>query len=106
MSVASRMRDWPQKIGELLASMYYFSTCNSLRTLPGAIQWTGYGILTIRSVGYIALRMVLDCTGCHVHLTHEGCPLSLGSCLRYISRQVSNEHVELVSYTTNVPSHV
>ena len=95
VSVASRMRDWPQKIGELLASMYYFSTCNylnSLRTLPGAIQWTGYGILTIRSVGYIALRMVLDCTGCHVHLIHEGCPLSLGSCLRYISRQVSNEH--------------
>ena len=92
VSVASRMRDWPQKIGELLASMYYFSTCNYLRTLPGAIQWTGYGILTIRSVGYIALRMVLDCTGCHVHLIHEGCPLSLGSCLRYISRQVFNEH--------------
>ena len=86
VSVASRMRDWPQKIGELLASMYYFSYLNSLRTLPGAIQWTGYGILTI------ALRMVLDCTGCHVHLIHEGCPLSLGSCLRYISRQVSNEH--------------
>ena len=67
VSVASRMRDWHQKVGELLASMYYFSTCNylnSLHMLPEAIQWTSYGILTIRSVGYIALRMVLDCTGC------------------------------------------
>ena len=95
VSVASRMRDWPQKVGELLASMYYFSTCNylnSLHTLPGAIQWTSYGILTIRSVGYIALRMVLDCTGCHVQLIHEGCPLSLGSCISYISRRVASEH--------------
>ena len=81
VAVASRLRDWPKKIGELLASMYYFGTChyiNRLKSIPAAVTWKTYGILTTRSVGCIVLQMVLDSSGCHVELIHKGCPLSLG----------------------------
>ena len=87
VSIGSHMRDWPQKVGELLASMYYFGTCqylNRLDSFPATISWKSFGVLTIRSVGCLALKMVLDDAGCHVELIHEGCPLSLGQCIKYV----------------------
>jgi hypothetical protein len=87
ITIGSWMQEWPQKIGELLASVYYYGTChylNNLRTLPTSVTWKSHGILTIRSYGCIVLEMVLDDTGCHVYLIHEGYSQTLGPAIEHI----------------------
>ena len=68
---------WPEKVGELLASMYLFGTLNylnNLRNTPANILWTTYGLLAIRDTGCLVLKMTLDETHCSVQLMHErGC---------------------------------
>ena len=71
---------WPEKVGELLVSMYFFATCNylnNLRNVPAAITWTTYGIFVVRGVACLVLSMVLDREGCNVYPLHEGSAHSL-----------------------------
>ena len=85
----STRKIWPQRLGELLASMHYYGTChylNSLTNLPAAIEWTTYGIFTVRAVGCMVLKMNLDNTGCHVQLLYEGSSLSLGKAIEAVAK--------------------
>ena len=77
ITVACSLRRWPEKVGELLASMFAFGTlnyCNHLRATPPPeeVRWKAYGLLAIRSAGCLLLEMQLNKEGCHVKLLHEG----------------------------------
>ena len=88
ITIAGEVKVWPEKMGELLASMHFFGTLNyvnNLRAMPeDHFSFATYGLLAIRSIGCIVLEMVLDHTGCHVKLVHEGGMLSLGEALEYV----------------------
>ena len=88
VTIAGEVRMWPEKMGELLASMYFFGTLNYVNNLlhmpADHFSFATYGLLAIRSIGCIVIEMVLDHTGCHVRLVHEGGMLSLGEALEYV----------------------
>ena len=91
ISIALTRKVWPEKTGELLASMYFFGTLNylnRLESIPEQISWTAYGVLAIRSLGCMILKMTLDAAGCRVALVHEGGILSLGPAIHYIANCV------------------
>ena len=81
ITIGGVVQKWPQKLGEVLASMYLFGALNyvnSLTTTPDKISFTA---LIMRS---ILLRLVVDDTGCNVHekrmysmlsMREEACPL-------------------------------
>ena len=61
--IACEIKVWPEKVGELLASMYFFGTLNylnNLRNTPANILWTTYGLLAVRDTGCLVLKMTLD----------------------------------------------
>ena len=92
LTIAGGVNKWPEMIGELLASMYFFGTLNYLNNLchiPDSIMWTTYGVLAVRSTGCIVLQMILDTTGCHVQLLHKSGVLSLGSAIEYVVDHIS-----------------
>ena len=94
LTIAGALRAWPEKVGELLSSMYYFATVNylnKLRSLPSHVTWTTYGILVMRMAGCIVLEMVLDSDGCHVSLIYEGCTASLGPAVEYVAGLIHNQ---------------
>ena len=87
LTIGQGMKVWPEKVGEMLASMYYLATCNyldKLKTIPAAIQWRAYGVFTIRSLSCLVLQMDLDGDGCHVSMLYEGSNLSLGAVIEYV----------------------
>ena len=87
VTIGGEVKRWPDKLGELLASMYFFGTLNYLNNLlkmPDKISFETYGVLVIRSIGCIVIQMVVDHTGSHIRLIHEGGVLSLGSALEYV----------------------
>ena len=89
--IGRSMKTWPEKLGELLASMYYFATCNyinNLRTLPVSVNWSTYGVFTVRSMSCLILKMELDSGGCHVELLYEGTNLSLGAAIEYVVQKI------------------
>ena len=52
VTVGNELKMWPEKLGELLASMYMFGTLNYLNNLhkpPESISWTAFGILALPS---------------------------------------------------------
>ena len=72
---ATAMKRWPEKVGELMASMYLFSTLNYLNQLTGTpqiLKFEVYGVLAICGVGSLLLKMTLDSTDCCVSLLYEG----------------------------------
>ena len=88
VTVAGQVKKWPEKIGELLASMYMFATLNYLNNLcqtPDKLGWTTYGMFAIRHIGFIILKMTLDQTGCVVTLFREGTMLDLGEAVAYLA---------------------
>ena len=87
VTIAGEVKIWPDKLGELLASMCFFGTLNYLNNLlkmPDKISFETYGVLAIRSIGCIVIQMVVDHTGSHIRLIHEGGVLSLGSAIEYV----------------------
>lgn len=86
---------WPQKLGELLASMYVFGTLNYLNGLPESsddgMSITVHGLLAVRPIGYLLLRMVLDGDGCCVQVLHEGGVLEIGRALCHLARSLKSE---------------
>ena len=76
ITISYEVTIWPEKVGELLASMYFFGTLNYLNNLrntantPANILWTTYGLLAIRDTGCLVLKMTLDETRCCVQLMH------------------------------------
>ena len=91
VTVAGKVKVWPEKLGELLASMYFFGTLNYLNNLlnmPDQISFETYGLLAIRSIGCIVIQLAVDHTGCHVRLIHEGGQFSLGSALEFVVAKV------------------
>ena len=59
---------------------------NSLTSLPAAIEWTTYGIFTVRAVRCMVLKTNLDNTGCHAQLLYEGGSLSLGKAIEAVAK--------------------
>ena len=60
--MTTTQKRWPQKVGDLIANMHYYGTLyylDQLTTvnLPTEVQWTAYGVFTLRSAGYIVLMM-------------------------------------------------
>jgi hypothetical protein len=52
--ISCKMKRWPDKVGELLGSMYFFGTLkylSTLTTIPEKVKWETYGVLAIRSMG-------------------------------------------------------
>ena len=87
LTIGSYVRSWPEKVRELLASVYYYSTLqylNGLRLSPQSVKWTGFGIFVAKGCGCLVVRMTLDDTGCHVNLVHEGGVLTLGPAIEYV----------------------
>lgn len=90
IAIGCHMHSWPEKVGELLASMDYYATCHyldNLRYIPQVVTWAVYGVFAIRTCGCMVLKMVLDGTGCHVYLIHEGSLLSLGPAIEHVSNR-------------------
>ena len=93
IAIATQVKRWPQKVGELLASMYLFGTLNYLNTLtiiPQRIMWEIYGVFIMRGTGCILLKMTLSDTDCRVCLLFEGGILSLGAVLEYVINVIGN----------------
>ena len=90
--IASELKRWPEKVGELMASMYLFGTLNFLNHLtgmPGMVKFETYGVLAMRGVVSLLLKMTLDNTECRVSLIHEEGTLALGNILEYVIKTVS-----------------
>ena len=82
---------WPQKFGELLASMNFFGALhhvNNMETVPENVSFTAYGMLVIRSISFILLRMVVNRSGSHVYFLHEGGCLDMGQGLQLIANSL------------------
>ena len=93
VTVAGEVKKWPEKLGELLASMYWFATLNYLNNLcnmptTDTISWTTYGVFAIRTIGFMILRMKLDHTGCVATPIQEGKMSKLGSAMEYVGRML------------------
>ena len=91
ISVDGVMRIWPKKLGELLASMHLFGVLdytNKLTGCPESVKVKVYGMLAVRSIGCMLLRMTVDEDGCCVQLIHEGGCLSMASALQYLAQCV------------------
>ena len=68
--------------------MYQFGALdyvNSLAAAPDAVNFSVYGLLAIRTIASIVLKMVVNEDACHVHLVYEGGGLDLDSALEHIS---------------------
>ena len=81
-----------EKVGELLASMYMFGTLNYLNHLSGipeCISWTTFGVLVLRSIGCLVLRMEMELSGCSVHLVYEGGAIALGSAVEFVVKCIN-----------------
>lgn len=79
---------WPQKLGEVLASMHFFGTLhyiNNLNNVPEDIAFTVYGMLVIRTIGFIIVKMVVNGDGCSVFLVQEGHSLALANGLEFLA---------------------
>ena len=64
----------PKKLGELLANMYLYASLHHLNnsfTCLSAINWTTYGILIIRNLGFIGVQMTLSDEKCRVTIDHQ-----------------------------------
>ncbi len=82
---------WPEKVGELLASMYQFGTLNylnNLKAMPKEISMIIYGILAIRLSGCLVVKMRLDSSGCCVQLLHDGPVTSLGEAIQQVVKHI------------------
>ena len=87
ITISCARKVWPEKVGELLASMYLFGTLNYLNNLkatPKEISVITYGILAVRLTGCLVVRMQLDGSGCCVQLLHEGCVSTLGAAIQQV----------------------
>ena len=82
-SLGGIIRIWPKKLGELLFGSLNYA--NSLTTLPRHISYTVYGMLAVRTIGCIVLRMVIDGDGCHVFVVHEGGRQTTAPALEYLA---------------------
>ena len=81
----------PDKVGELLASMYTFATINYLNkvcTTPETVSWTTFGVFALHPTGCILLKMILNGSDCCVSLIHECGILKLGSVIEYVVDQI------------------
>ena len=79
---------WPQKLGEVLASMHFFGTLhyiNNLNNAPEDIAFTVYGMLVIWTIGFITMKMVVSGEGCRVFLVQEGHCLALAKGLEFLA---------------------
>ena len=77
ITISCRLRKFPEKVGELLASTHLFATQNYLNNLRGTppakqVKWRAYAILAIRKCGVLYFQMDLDNRGCRVKLLHDG----------------------------------
>ena len=84
ITISCARRVWPEKAGELLASMYLFGTLNRLKAMPNEISIVTYGILALRMTGCLVVRMELNRSGCSVQLLHEGGIRSLGAAIQLV----------------------
>ena len=87
LAVGTMQKRWPQKVGELLASMHYYGTLwylNQFTNLPTEVKWTAYGLFTLQSVGCLLLKMSQSKEDFLVELLHEGGCLSLGTALEAV----------------------
>ena len=88
-TIAKQTKWWPQKTGELLASMYQFGTfnyINHLNNVPEAsVSFSVYGILAIPTLASILFKMVVNEHGCHVQLLYEGSSIELGTVLEEVA---------------------
>ena len=90
-SLGGTMKMWPLKFGELLASMHLYGTLNYANTLGDFTQphFTIYGILIVRAIGCIMVKMLVNEDGCNVSVLHEGGCLSIGPSLQYLANRLS-----------------
>ena len=74
------MRMWPLKVGELLASMHVYGTLNYANSLVDFTQpsLSVYGILIVRTIGCILVKMFVSSNGCQVSVLHEGRSAQVG----------------------------
>ena len=94
--VGAAVKVWPQKLGELLASMFMFGTLRYLNNLssPNTLTmggFTTYGILAIHKIGCIVLRLDVDERGSWVHVVHEGTPKSMGKVLAQVATWLNSD---------------
>ena len=92
VTIGNKVKMWPEKVGELLASMYMFGTLNYLNHLSGipeCISWTTFGVLALRSIGCLVLRMEMELSGCSVHLVYEGGAIALGSAVEFVVKCIN-----------------
>jgi hypothetical protein len=83
----------PEKAGELLASMYQFSSLNYINNRWSepidSVSWTGYGILALRGFGTTAFQMTLNESGCHVTVLWQTCDFAtLGQEIEMITKKI------------------
>ena len=91
ITISGARKVWPEKLGELLASMYLFGTLNylnNLRAMPKEISVKTYGILAVRLTGCLVVRMQLDGSGCCVQLLHEGSVSTLGAAIQQVVEHI------------------
>ena len=92
VTIGNKVKMWPEKVGELLASMYMFGTLNYLNHLSGipeCISWTTFGVLALHPIGCLVLRMEMKHSGCSVHLVHEGGVLTLDAAVEFVVRCIT-----------------
>ena len=96
VGTASKLRKFPEKTGELLASTYLFATLNYLNhlsTTPPAkeLKWTAYSILAVRSCGILYLKVDLNDKGCEVKCLYDGDNIcKLGSIIEHAVKNITN----------------
>ena len=83
----------PEKAGELLASMYQFSSLNYINKRWSepidSVSWTGYGILALRGFGTTAFQMTLNESGCYVTVLWQTCDFAtLGQEIEMITKKI------------------
>ena len=61
---------------------------NSLGQIPDNVSFTALGMLVVRSIGCILLKLSVDETGSNVHVIHEGGSLSIGRALKHLSNSL------------------
>ena len=92
--IGNQMKFWPEKLGELLASMHAFGSLQYINStishdipekFPERVSITSFGMLIIRGIGCLLLQLTVDETGSNVKLLHEGGTLSIGPALERLT---------------------
>ena len=93
------MRMWPLKVGELLASMHVYGTLNYANSLVDFTQpsFSVYGILIVRTIGCILVKMFVSSNGCQVSVLHEGGSAQVG---HWSISQIASLHDYQISFHT------